>query len=207
MMKCTEREAIPDHGFTLRMRIGDDVRSAEELFMPKSTEGALMVVCLEHAFPEGALMEAHTHHRGDVASSCVNDIVGNFSRGLRSSRDERGIIYRNTHRHIRRVIPNNIDGPGREILADRYTVEINQRESQPHRGSETLIVWVSGIGSAVAIPEEVVRTEPVVVRTFWSGRDGEWPVLHHLGLEDALWAQQGNSDSLKLESLEEQSVG
>lgn len=84
-------------------------------------------------------------------------------------------------------------------------VEVGQRHALPHRGSETLVVAMSPIAAAIAIQEQPVFTDPVVVRSFpprdVRGRADAQRQTTHRGPEDPLLAHERHAPPVELEPL------
>jgi hypothetical protein len=65
-LRTTEREAVRDHGLTARIAIGDDVRRLQELGVFEPTDGAAVLICLQHPLTEGRLVNPSQSHGRDI---------------------------------------------------------------------------------------------------------------------------------------------
>ncbi len=97
------------------------------------------------------------------------------------------------------------DRPRRFVEALDDAVEIDERGLPLHGRAQTHVVAMMRIGAAIAIAEEAVLGEAVIVRTILAldgrgGRDREGQLGQDGGLEDPLRSDQGNSGALELEA-------
>ena len=68
VMEFAERYAIFDQWFALRVRVGNDVSSIQQFFMPEPTQCALLAICVDHTLPERSLVDTAANSRSDVAA-------------------------------------------------------------------------------------------------------------------------------------------
>jgi hypothetical protein len=58
VVKCTQRDTVPERRDTVRIRVQHDVGRVEELLATKPTDRAVMLMCPHHAIAELRLVQA-----------------------------------------------------------------------------------------------------------------------------------------------------
>jgi len=175
VMESAEREPVADEWLSSGLGIGDDVRRVEQLFVTEVTEGALTLIGREHPLAESSLVQTDANGRRDVAPTRTVRVLNSdvYVRG-RPGREKQmlRIVDGNRHGQARRIIPDDVYGPRRQVLARRDAVKVRERKPTPHRLPQALILWMIGIAPAIPVPQEFVLSESIVVRPARYCRDG-----------------------------------
>lgn len=200
---CGQRKAIANGRFTLWVAVWQDVRGFEQLRVLQVADGTAPLIRLEHALPEALLMQSSLDHGGDIAASRIDR--GRIVK-LKGRRRHDHVIDDDRERQARRIVADDIDGPGGFIEARDDAVEVDQRRLTFHRQPKSGVVSMLRIAAAIAIAQDpglskVVVVRPRPIRNGRHRRDAERDVREYCRLKDALRPEEGNADSVELESL------
>ena len=173
VMQGAQGKTIPNYWLTVRMSIWRDVRSVQHFLVPKAAEGALALVRIKHTLSECALVQTNLYCGGSVSTTeVVGARVRRDRRGRLGKSDVLGVIYRDRESQLRRVIADNKDRPGGEVLARYEPVEIDERLSFRYQSAQADVVSMGRVGAAVPISKKSVRPHGVVVGSTRSSCDG-----------------------------------
>ena len=100
-----------------------------------------------------------------------------------------GIVDRNGEHKHGRVVGNDKNGPGRNILPWNHAMEIDQRETLLHSESKAAVVLMVGVGTPVPVAKQPVWSKGVILGTLRGCGDREGYLPENSWLEDALRAK------------------
>ncbi len=83
-------------------------------------------------------------------------------------------------------------------------MDVHKGKASLHCEPHAPVVRVIGVGTAISVAEEAVRTKRVVVWTVRGCGNGQRNVAHHLRLEDALRTDQWYAYPVELKPFSEQ---
>ena len=209
MMKLAEREAVGDDRLAPRMAIRKDVRGFQQFVMAEPANGAAHLIGVEHALAEAPLVQAPTHHRGDVLAPGSQHcrVVELPVCGCSDL-----VIHRHDEGEILGMIFDNEHGPSRLVEPGDDAVKVDERCSSLHRQAEPNVVAMLRIGATVAVAKEPAVDEPIIVWAItvldrWSSRDGEGKLRKDRGFEDSLRTDQGDPGTFEVEAAFENPAG
>lgn len=189
------------------MCIRTDVRGVKKLDVVKAAHRTAVAVGEEDTLAERQLVEALAGQAGDVAPSSVVDHV---DREIRSQR--LWIVHRDSEGQRVRIVANDEDRPLRPVPARRRPEQIHEGKLAVHRPSKSHVVPVKRVRSPVAVPQEPIGANLVLVRTIAAFQDrnrgdAQWGIGHCCRFEDALWPHQRHPLAINAEPLSEQVEG
>jgi hypothetical protein len=195
MMQGAQREPIPDHGFPSRMCIRNNVRGVQQLLVAEVAERTLTPVGFEHPFSECSLMDSDSGDSGDVDAPGIFAFPDLGVHG-RYRFEMFHVINSDCEDQAAWIICNNEHRPSSNIFARHEPVEIDEWNTPDHRGSESDVIRMEGIGAPVTIMEQVLPGEPVIISPRYR-RDRQGRCSHDPRLEYALRAEEGNAFTIK----------
>jgi len=100
--------------------------------------------------------------------------------------DVRRIVDSNGECELGWIISDNEYGPSSDILPWDNSVEVDEGQPTFHSEAQPTIVRMVSVRSAIAITEEAIGAEGVIVRPFGSSCNRKRNLAENLRLEDAL---------------------
>jgi hypothetical protein len=203
MVNLAEGESVGHRGIPCGVSVRDDVRSVEKITVAEAAEGALVTICAKDALPESPLVQTDLDCRRNVGPSCLDFAQfqrrpdGSLHGGLGGLR----VISSDCKGQPSWVVPNDEDGPDREILPGDDPVKVDQRCLRAHCLAKADVVAMIRILASIAVAEQPARSEAVVIRAIRGRCDRERETWKHSGLENALWPKQGDALSFVLKPL------
>jgi hypothetical protein len=201
VVKRAEGNAVGHRWRAENLAIANDVGGFQERLMLQPTDSAVALIGFEDAFTEFLLVEPLLDGSCDVPPTDVsfNRIICHIAeRGktpfIDTDRERQGLwgIADDEHR-IFGFVPSLNDA-----------VKVDQRHSPHHGFSKPHVVWMTGIAPAIAVPEQAVVANSVVVRSrlAFLGRnrgDAQWKATDPR-LEYALRRLQWHAIAIKSEA-------
>jgi hypothetical protein len=151
------------------------MRCVQQILMAQTATRTLSLVRVEDPLSEILLVESIAgQSRYVLPSACRLMIIANIRRCALTfyEMNEADIVNRNRKSEICLIIINDEHRPNCQVLARHNPMEIDKGESFCRGYPQPDVVAVLRIGSAVAISEESVRIEGIIIRTMGSGRNG-----------------------------------
>jgi len=151
---------------------------------------------------EGDLMEPLA---GQASHVCPPRHIGQFLGRVQVAGQR--VIHRYGERKASRGIANNEDRPFGDVLTRVDTVEVDERQLEPHHLAEAVIVAMVGVSSPVSLLQQTVSAELVLIWPGLAGNhryggDTQWE-FEHCWLEDPLRARQRDAAALINEACPE----
>jgi len=100
--------------------------------------------------------------------------------------DVRRIVDSDRECELGRIVSDDEYGPSSDILPWDNSVEVDEGQPTFHSKAQPAIVWMVSVRSTIAITEETIGAEGVIVRPFGSSCNRKRNLAEHLRLEDAL---------------------
>ena len=91
--------------------------------------------------------------------------------------------------------------PSSDILAWDNSVEVDKRKLALHSEAQSTIIWMVSVRPTIAITEETIDAEGVIVRTLGSSCNRKRNLAEHLRLEYALRSHQRDSGAIEGQAL------
>lgn len=187
----------------------NDVGGVQQLLMSEPAKRAAVSIGSQDALPESLLVKPAPYVRSQIGTAGFAGAVG-YGHLLPvkvRSQKQGSVIHRNGEGQILRIISHDEHGPDSQILAGNDSVKINQGNLVAHRFSQPPVVSMGGIAAPVAVSQQVVFAEGIIVRPFRSGGDGERNFRQDARFENPLGADQGNALPFELKSSGQQFPG
>lgn len=206
VMELAHGQTIRDDRLSSGVAVGKDVRGVEQLGMPQAAKCARVAVRPQHALAELQLMKPLTGQPGDVRPARgVHDV------DLEVGPDQLRVVHRHGEGQRGGIVAHDEHGPLREVLTGNDAMEVDERHLLLHGDSQTHVVGMTGVGAAVAVPQEAVRSHLIFVgsrppRDFRHGGDAQRRSQHG-GLEDALGPHKWHAAAVEDEALTQWSDG
>ncbi|HUP00633.1 MAG TPA: hypothetical protein VM737_03810 [Gemmatimonadota bacterium] len=208
MMKPTEGDSIWDYRFASGMAIRQDMSGFKKLSMPQTTDRTAFPIGAEHPLAEAALVNAMHRLDRQVAPTRLGFRVDgrlgipfrDAQAGGRLVLQHRGLprVHGDREPEPRWIVADDDHRPDRHVAPGDNAEKPDQRHPAPHCETKAHIVAVHGIGAAIVIAEEMIRSDLVTVGGFRRRRDRERHLGQDPGLEDSLWTDQRDSGLEKL---------
>jgi hypothetical protein len=104
------------------------MRSIEQFLMAKPTECTLPLVRLKDPFSKCPLVQPHPHRSGHVRSSrAIRVLVQGRQSASWAQAHVLGVVDGNSESQASRIVLDNEDRPGNQVLAGNYTVYVHER--------------------------------------------------------------------------------
>jgi len=175
VVEFTQGDAIGHDGQATGVAVGDDVGGVEEFRVFETAQGALLLVRPDYFFAKGALVQPGAHGGGDVDPSGFGGVFGH-GKGLlilgRLGIDGPGVVGRYCEGEGIGIVADDEYGPDGQVAPLDDAVEVDEGDLVLHGTAQADVVSVMGICAAIAIEQEAVRGEAVVVWPIRSGGDG-----------------------------------
>ena len=136
--------------------------SFEKRVAVQAADSAVSAVRLEHAFAELALMQALLKLAGRVAPPDVGLRGLGRRRGVKAH--ESRLVHADRECQAGRIVPDDIDRPRGLVEAWNDAVKVDERRLTGHRQAQADVLSMPRVDASVAVSQEAVLPERVVVR-------------------------------------------
>lgn len=206
MVEVAESDAVADYWLTSGVSVRDDMGGIQQLLVAKPTKCALPAVGLKNLFSECTLMKPDADRRSDIGTSSGRPLISHGQVEILSIwRDpQMGFVIDGDREYeLLRIVIDDENRPNGDIPSPGNAVKVDQGEAMSHRVAEPPVVPVAGIGASIAVSQEPIGPDSIIIRTLWRRGHGKRSFIEDLRLEDPLRAEKRHSHLIHKEAVSE----